>query len=189
MLKIEVSLMSAWLSLQKGLEWCARKTKKQQFIIFFSERKKNWVKKSRNKMKISISLVFALQLQAKMTARRLDWMRGSQTSTFVGEPQTSEVSCKKSIFQWYTIRKARGEGRPRGSQVLVKALSELGNLETALKRDHWSADWGQLERVWTWKHVDSGTCARQCLQKLFLDREDDVVEEQWRLSDVWQWTD
>lgn len=46
-----------------------RKTK-QGVINFFSE-KANWMKKGRNKMKFSISLVFALQLDAKTRGETL----------------------------------------------------------------------------------------------------------------------
>ncbi len=90
-----------------------------------------WRKKGRNKMKISISLVFALQFQAKTKAGRLGSMRGSLSSTFVGEPQTSEVSCRKvSVTHHEDSRRWRTAKRKSGVSIsFVRVKKSRDSLE------------------------------------------------------------
>lgn len=60
-------------------------------------------------------------------------MRESLLGTFVEEPQNVRLVTREGTLKWHAMEAAGCEGQPRGNRMLVQALSEFRNLETAFE--------------------------------------------------------
>lgn len=104
-------------------------------------------------------------------------MRESLFSTFVEEPQNVRLVTREGTLKWHATEAAGCEGQPRGNQMLVQALSEFRNLETALEANSWREITEMRQRG------SEPEIAQVRLQKESRVREDDAGGQR-RLSEV-----
>lgn len=64
-------------------------------------------------------------------------MREPLFGTFVEEPQNARLVTREGTLEWRAREAAGCEGESGGNQMLVEALSEFRNLETALEANSW----------------------------------------------------
>lgn len=93
-------------------------------------------------------------------------MRESPFGTFVEEPQNVRLVTREGTLKWRATEAAGCEGESGGNQVLVEALSEFRNLETALEANSWR------EATEIRQRGSEPEIAQACLQKESRVRED-----------------